>query len=189
MTLLTTPLDPPSTHTPTPHQREVEQPRGSGAAASLAIATTLAGLSAGFFFTYQISVTRGLAIVDDTTYVESFQAINATVRNAPFAVVFFGTVPAIGIAMAMLRSATRATRALLTTALILAIAVVVITFAGSVPLNEELALVTDLDQASDARATFETTWNRLNLARTIASIGAAGALATAAVGFRPNLRT
>lgn len=55
------------------------------------IATTLTtGLSAGFFSTYQWSVTRGLARVDDAVYVRAFQEINATVRTPWFAVVFFG---------------------------------------------------------------------------------------------------
>lgn len=141
----------------------------------LTAATTLAGLSAGFFFTYQISVTRGLAIVDDTTYVQTFQAINDTVRNAPFGIVFFGTVPALALALASTRRAGRTVRALMAGALALAVATVVITFVGNVPLNEQLADVTELSgaAASNARAAFESDWNRLNLARTLTSFGAA----------------
>lgn len=150
--------------------------------AALTTATTLAGLSAGFFFTYQFSVIRGLAIVDDATYVQTFQAINDTVRNAPFGIVFFGTVPALAVALAVSRRAGRSTRALMTGALLLAIATVVITFAGNVPLNEQLGEVTGLTgaAATEARSSFESDWNRLNLARTLTSIGAA-VLAAAAI--------
>ncbi len=154
--------------------------------AALGAATTLAGLAAGFFFTYQISVTRGLAIVDDGTYVQSFQAINDTVRNVPFGIVFFGTVPAIALAAILHRGRARHTRVLIVSALVLAIATVVITFAGSVPLNEELATAASTPiEAQAARADFELRWNRLNLARTLTSIGAAVALVVAAVS-RPR---
>lgn len=142
---------------------------------ALTTAATLAGLSAGFFFTYQISVTRGLAIVDDETYVQTFQAINDTVRNAPFGIVFFGTVPALALATAATRRASRTVRFSLAASLALAIATVVITFVGNVPLNEQLGEVTDLSgaAATAARASFESDWNRLNLARTLTSFGAA----------------
>jgi len=58
-------------------------------------ATVLTGLSAGFFFAYESSVTRGLAEVDDLTYVQTFQAINATIKNPMFGTVFFGSLPAL----------------------------------------------------------------------------------------------
>lgn len=45
---------------------------GTGALISLIIAAMISGLFAGFFLTYQMSVTRGLAIVDDQTYVRAF---------------------------------------------------------------------------------------------------------------------
>lgn len=155
------------------------------ATAALAVAVVLSGLSAGFFFTYQVSVVRGLAIVDDVSYVESFQAINATIRNAPFGVVFFGTVPAIAIAGLLVRNTTPRVRALAAVGFVLALATVVITFAGSVPLNNQLAdAATTPSGAATARDAFEATWNRLNLARTFTSVGAAAALAMAAVSHR-----
>jgi uncharacterized membrane protein len=61
--------------------------------------------------------------------------------------------------------------------------VVAITFLFSVPLNDELAGWVDptAEQATVARAEFETIWNRWNLARTILSVGAAISVADAAV--------
>lgn len=145
----------------------------------------MSGLSAGFFFTYQVSVVRGLALVDDANYVESFQAINATIRNAPFGIVFFGTVPSLAAALVVLRGASRPTRVLSAVALALSIAVVAITFAGNVPLNEQLAEAGSSPAAAPAaREAFETTWNRLNLARTVCSVGAAVAMAAAVVARR-----
>jgi uncharacterized membrane protein len=65
---------------------------------TLLVATVPAGMTAGCFFAYEVSVTRALADVDDTIYVATFQAINDTIRNAAFGIVFFGTVPAIALA-------------------------------------------------------------------------------------------
>jgi hypothetical protein len=53
----------------------------------------------------------GLAQVDDITSVRSFQGINATIRNANFAVFFFGCVSSIARALVAHRSAGRATKA------------------------------------------------------------------------------
>jgi len=152
-----TPMTPPERH----------------AAVALAVATVLTGLFAGFFLTYSASVVLGLAQVDDVTYVRSFQSINATIRNATFAVFFFGCVPSIVWAYIAHRSAGRMTRLLLGTALAACASVVVITFAGSVPLNNELATYIDLDAstAAVARSEFESTWNFLNLLRSILAVG------------------
>ena len=67
---------------------------------SLLVAVILCGLSAGSFYTYEASVTLGLADVDDSTYVTAFQALNDNVRNPAFGIMFFGSLPAIGAALA-----------------------------------------------------------------------------------------
>ena len=169
---------PPSpTPAPTPvtdHDTDdARTPQERHRAVALTVATVLTGLFAGFFLTYSASVVLGLAQVDDLTYVRSFQAINATIRNATFAVFFFGCVPSIAWALATHRSAGRTTRALLAAALAACAAVVAITFAGSVPLNNELATYVDLDAATAAvaRDDFESTWNFLNLLRSILAVG------------------
>jgi uncharacterized membrane protein len=109
---------------------------------TMVIAILLVGLSAGFFFSYAASVTLGLAQVDDITYVRTFQAINDTVTNAWFGVVFFGSVFALGAAVAANWSAGRSMRALTGIALALYLTGVAITGIGNVPLNDELATVT-----------------------------------------------
>ena len=142
------------------------------ASVALSVATILTGLFAGFFLTYSASVVLGLAQVDDITYVRSFQGINATIRNATFALFFFGCVPSIAWALGANRSAGRTTRMLLGAALAACTTVVAITFAGSVPLNNELATYVDLDAATAAvaRREFESTWNRLNLLRSVLAV-------------------
>lgn len=147
-------------------------------------ATILTGLSAGFFFTYEVSVTLGLAEVSDTTYVETFQAINATIRNAPFGIVFFGPIPAIALATALNWKRTApSTRLLLATAFPLYLAGFLITFAGNVPLNNDLGALTNVtpEIAAVARAAFESDWNQLNLLRTVAVAASFAALAVASV--------
>lgn len=148
-------------------------PRGT-----LALATLLAGLSAGFFFAFQFSVTAGLANVDDATYVRTFQEINEAVSNPAFATVFFGAVPAIAVSFALnWRTQNRAGRGLFAVALGLYLVGLAITGIGNVPLNDALGAVTvdSADSAADARLAFEDEWNRFNLLRTLA-IGASFAL-------------
>lgn len=139
--------------------------------AALGIATILVGLAAGFFFTYEASVTLGLAEVSDAAFVETFQALNSTIQNPAFGIVFFGSIPAIAIAVALnWRTASASRRVLLGAALPLYLSALLITGAGNVPLNNDLAEVTNLDEASSApaRAAFEDDWNAFNLARTLA---------------------
>ena len=153
--------------------------------ATLTLALFLMGLSAGFFFTYEASVTLGLAEVDDVTYVETFQAINATIRNVWFGIVFFGSVPAAAFALGAHRNESLAKKGLIGAALVLYIACVGLTMAGNVPLNDDLAAVTEItsESAALARSAFEDEWNTLNLIRTLAVVaGFACLVASTSVG-------
>ena len=145
------------------------------------VALTLTGLFAGFFLTYTMSVVRGLGVTDDVTYVTAFQGINDTIRNLEFAIVFFGTLPAVLLAVAANRGGAQPGQLLRFVAAALVAATIAITFAGNVPLNRELADVQSLDAtiAAEARASFESMWNRLNLARTVTAVLAFVALASA----------
>lgn len=146
------------------------------------LAVVLVGLSAGFFVAYVSSVTRGLADVGDLAYVETFQAINESVRNPLFGIVFFGSLPALGAAIICnWRRASTLKRALLVTALTCYVAVIAITGTGNVPLNRALAEVDGSDPAAaaQARTDFEHEWNRHNRNRTVASVGAFVAVSAA----------
>lgn len=146
---------------------------------SLALSTVTIGLAAGFFFTYQISVIRGLARVDDAAYVATFQAINETIRNAPFGIVFFGSIPILVATLALHWNAGGLRRSLIGASLGLYLATFAVTAIGNVPLNDDLGAVTDRSAAAlaAARADFEGSWNTLNLVRTLTCVGALVAIA------------
>lgn len=166
------------------HSQSAVDAAGRGAGwtrLALLLATVLTGLSAGFFFTYEASVTLALAEVSDVTYVETFQAINETVRNPAFGIVFFGSIPALIVAIAVnWKSTALIPRALMTAALPLYLAGLIITGTGNVPLNEDLAAVevTSPAVAAEARADFEDGWNQLNLLRSLALGASFAAMAT-----------
>lgn len=149
---------------------------------ALAAATVGAGLGAGLFYTYQISVIRALADVDDVTYVKTFQAINDTIQNPWFFAMFMGTPLATAAALVLNRRSGGAVRALIAAGLVLNIAVVGITVFGNVPLNDDLAKQTVVtpETAALARFDFEERWNRLHLGRTLAAVGSFVALTVAA---------
>lgn len=151
---------------------------------ALLVAVVLAGLSAGFFYTYEASVTPGLARVDDTTYVATFQAINEAIRNPAFGIIFFGPVPAIATALLVHWNHGHARRWLIGAALVLYLALIAITGTGNVPLNHQLAEHATVTPATaaEARVDFEGDWNRLNLIRTI-SVAASFLLLTVAAGL------
>lgn len=136
----------------------------------LLVATILTGLSAGIFYTFEASITLALAEVDDEIYVAAFQAINDTIRNPAFGIVFFGSIPAIGIALVMNWRSSPRIRWLIGAGLALYLVCFAVTAAGNVPLNNRLAEYASIDasSAAQARLEFESEWNRLNLIRTLA---------------------
>jgi uncharacterized membrane protein len=139
------------------------------------------GLSAGFFVTYQISVMPGLARTDDVVFVQSMQGINAAVRSAPFALIFFGPLPLL-VASAVALARQRAIAALLlAAALLYGFGLLGVTFAGNVPLNEMLATRLDPADATAARAAYEEPWNRLNAIRTRCVLAAFVVVAATAI--------
>lgn len=146
------------------------------------VATVLSGLSAGFFYAYESSVTRGLAELDDIGYVRAFQAINETIQNPLFGLVFFGALPVLLVANALHRErAWSPKRLLLALAPMLYVIGMAITATGNVSLNDELAEVNASDPATaaEAREAFEDDWNRLNGYRTMAFVGSFAAAAAA----------
>lgn len=147
---------------------------------ALALATVATGLASGFFYAYDVSVTRGLDIVDDRTYVETMQAINATVRNVPFALSFFGAPLLTGAALLLCVGKLRSARTLLVAAgfLLYLVGVFVVTFAFNVPLNNELAGYEDLSAVDIGRirADYESDWNMWNHVRTASAFASLACL-------------
>jgi uncharacterized membrane protein len=152
-----------------PHSPATGSRRLLAAALALLTAVVTSGLSAGFFFTYTVSVTRGLRLVDDATYVATMQSINETVRTGWFAVVFFGPLPLLAAAAILLARPGAARRALVTAgaAVLYAAGVLGVTFLGIVPLNDDLAEATSTSPAAlqQARSDYEDSWNDLTCAK------------------------
>jgi uncharacterized membrane protein len=143
----------------------------------LVLATVSMGLAAGLFYTFQISVMRGLAASDDRTYVAAMQSINVKILNIWFALSFGFALP-LTIVAAILLIGEGAALAWTVAAAVLYFAVIVITFARNVPLNNALNAAGDRDPAA-ARRAFEKPWVRWNLARTWLSLAAFACLVIA----------
>lgn len=146
----------------------------------LTITVVLLGLSAGFFVTYQISVMPGLALTNDQVFVQSMQGINAAVRSAPFALIFFGPLPLLLATAAAARRRVIAVP-LLASALLYGFGLLGVTFAGNVPLNEMLATRLDSADAAAARLAYGGPWNRLNAIRTGCVLAAYAVVVAAAI--------
>jgi uncharacterized membrane protein len=158
---------------------------------TLTLATLTTGLISGFFYAYASSVTLGHALLPDEQYVETMQAINATVRNGVFAFSFFGAVVSLLLTLAVHAPRPRSRRFVLA-----ALAAVLyigggftVTFLINVPMNEELARVSvgELGPAAlaEVREEYEGPWNFWNGVRTVFSTLAFLALIGACLSRRP----
>lgn len=159
---------------------------------TLALAVTLlAGLSAGFFVTWEISVVRGLARLDDPGYVSAMNAFNDTVRTPWFATVYFGTAVLAVLALAVrIRRVDRSTALLAVGALIYVGGVIALTAMVNLPLNAELGRTRSADPAlaAAARAAYEGPWRNANLVRVMASCAAFALFAFRVPGPLPAKR-
>lgn len=148
------------------------------------LATLVAGLQAGTYFTWSTGVMPGLARVDDRTFVHAMQQVNVAIVNPVFITTFVGA-PILTAAVVALGGPQARPWAIAAT--VLAVGTVVITAAGNVPLNDALAAAGGIDAIKDlatVRADFESRWVALNLARTLTSAGALACLAAAALRVR-----
>jgi uncharacterized membrane protein len=158
-------------------------------ALSLIAATMSMGLMAGVFGLYAHTVMPGLGRTDDRTFVGAFQAIDRAIINPWFlAGGFVGALVFTALAAVLHLPADR--RSLLpwiAVALVLYLAVFVITVGVNVPLNDAIKSAGDPDRIADLAAVRErfdeARWVRWNNVRTVASTAAFGCLAWALVLF------
>lgn len=141
----------------------------------LVTTTVLTGLMAGLFYAFSFSVVLGLGKLPDADYIRAFQSINREIQNPIFLSCFMGIVLLLPLSTYMHYSkpATPQFWLLLAATLIYVIGVFGVTVAGNIPLNNAIDTF-KLDSASaDAitaqRTAFESKWNNLNMARTVAS--------------------
>jgi uncharacterized membrane protein len=119
----------------------------------LLAARLLAGLLAGVFFAYSVSVMPALRAMNDDTFVAVMNRINVVIVNPVFLLVFLGA-PALTVA---LLGWERGPWALIAAAL--AVVTLVVTIAFNIPLNNAL-----LDGGT--RQAFENPWTTWNIVRT-----------------------
>jgi uncharacterized membrane protein len=143
---------------------------------SIYIAILLTGLSAGFFYAWQVSVIPGTRQISDYSYLESMQAINRAILNPMFFIIFFGCLVVLLISSVVhfRIEAYDLFGWILAATLIYAIGTFGITVIGNVPLNETLdkidLLALDHTQLKRMREGYEIKWNRWHTIRTVCSV-------------------
>ncbi len=148
--------------------------------AALVAAVVAAGLIAGLFYAYTVSVMPGLAHADDHTFVTAMRRINEAILNGWFMLSFLGA-PLLAVAAVVLHFTSGARGGLpwLIAGAALLVAMVVVTGAINVPMNN--ALAADTVDFAALRAQFEDPWVRWNLVRTVLSAAGFGCLVGAVV--------
>ncbi len=142
----------------------------------LTLATVFAGLMAGLFYAWSISVTNGLAQVGDQNYLQAFQSMNRAILNPTFFVVFMGQFVLLPLLTYLYFKSPVNSQFyyILAATLLYCLGCMAITVFGNVPLNNTLeALSIDMmspEQMREFRLGFEQKWNRLNNIRTISTL-------------------
>ena len=143
--------------------------------ALLTAATTTAGLTAGVFFDWQVTVMPGLEELPDAEFIATFQALDRAVKNPLFiGGAFIGGAASLVAATVAHRQEPARSRLLAAASAVYALGVVGVTMAGNVPLNEKLAQVSVATaspaEMATARMDFEGPWKALHLVRTAAAL-------------------
>jgi uncharacterized membrane protein len=153
---------------------------------ALVAATIAMGMMAGVFALYAHTIMPGLEKTDDRTFVGAFQQTDRAIINPWFMATFLGALVLTAVAAVLhLREDERSVLPWIAVALVLYVAVFVVTIAVNVPLNDELKAAGDPDRIADLAAVREqfdeSKWARWNLARAVATTAAFGCLAWALV--------
>lgn len=144
------------------------------------------GVIAGVLALYANTIMPGLGRTDDRTFVGAFQAIDTAIINPLFLTTFFGGLLLTGLAAILhIPAEVRSVLPWIVVSLVLYLAVVVITVAVNVPLNDGIKAAGAPDRIADlaeVREQFnETKWVRWNLVRVVLTTAAFGFLAWALV--------
>ena len=152
----------------------------------LLAATMTMGISAGVFQLYAFAIMPGLRRTDDSTFVSAFQQIDIAIVGPWLFVFFFGSLGFTAVAAALHFGASdRTTLHWIGGALVLYLAVLVITITINVPLNDEIKAAGEAAEIGDFAAVRErfhkARWVSGNFFRAVASTMAFGCLAWALV--------
>lgn len=143
----------------------------------LMLSILFTGLSAGLCFTWSNAITPGIGRLDDLGFLQAFQAMNRTILNGSFFIVFLGPVILLFINAILHRNANPAAfKSFLIAAILYLVGIGIITVFKNVPLNEMLdkMVLEDLSavELKALRTKFEQPWNRWHIQRTISSFTA-----------------
>jgi uncharacterized membrane protein len=120
-------------------------------------------------------VNPGLAKLSDAEYLTAMQSINRAILNPAFYIAFFGAVVLLPL-NTYLNSDLYSNRfwLSLSASVVYILGLTGVTIFGNVPLNEMLdkfvILDASVEEIKEMRKTFELSWNRFHLIRTIAVI-------------------
>lgn len=152
------------------------------------LATLGAGLIAGLFFAFSVSVMGALARIPAPAGIAAMQAINVVILNPMFGFVFFGTVLAsLGLTVyAVVAWTTPGSPWLIAGAALYVVGGFGVTMAFNVPRNDALA---KLDPSNPAAAgewsKYVSEWTAWNHVRMVACLGASAAFIMAFAAMRP----
>lgn len=145
------------------------------ATTTLVLALVTTGLSAGFFYGWQVASIPGHRLLSDVTYIQTMNAVNATIQNAGFGLIFFGSAFFIVLALTSRIRAWRSMSFILICGSLAfyMLGLMLITFGVHVPLNTELLSYADLSNVNveAVRKNYEARWNAWHLVRTYAAVG------------------
>ncbi|MGC0331667.1 putative membrane protein [Streptomyces sp. SAI-170] len=131
----------------------------------LGAATVTTGLMAGTFFIFACAVMPALSRSDDRVFVQVMRDINDVIQNPLFLSAFMGAL--LLCALAAWQSRTAPHRWWTWTACAAYALTFLLTMAGNIPLNDQLASTTA--SATSAREHFEDAWVAWNAARAVLS--------------------
>lgn len=148
-------------------------------------ATLLTAATFGFFYAW-IMVMWGLDTLDPAIAATSMVELNRAVRNPLFFVVFAGAPVSVAatVAFAIGRRTWLSAGWFAAGGAVLVIGVVLVTVAGNVPLNNELANTSPSAYDGSIWAAYSGAWQSLNIARTVAAGVALGCCVLGASSMR-----
>jgi uncharacterized membrane protein len=165
----------------------VDDPTGAARSADIVLAAAVIamGLLAGLYYFSSIAVMPALTAADDRTLVDAMQQMIDKIENPAFFLVLLGAPVLAAVALVQARRSGQAKIAgWIVAGLALYTAMVVITFAVHIPLNDDLKQAGDPDSIENLAAVrddFVTPWVAWDIVRTLATTAAFASLTWALV--------
>lgn len=105
----------------------------------LILSTVLAGLLAGFFYTWSFTIMQSLSLIEEHNAASAMNSINSNIRTGWFAAIFFGAPVSIIFSLIVIfREKQKVMYLWVSLASLFALATFIVTFTVHLPLNSEL---------------------------------------------------